>query len=124
MLGICWFLRRVSTFPRRYIANYLGKECTQKEGIGFLLEKIVQCWWCCRSGKVAVDLRSLAKLVVAAAGNLSHVFLAVVFFSSLYWFIFFKQQTFVHTMLPSPDQAQKTCRQNQSYVGDNKNKNC
>jgi hypothetical protein len=66
---------------------------------------------------VAVDLRSLAKLVVAAAGNLSHVFLAVVFFSSLYWFIFFKQQTFVHTMLPSPDQAQKTSTQNQCYVG-------
>ena len=58
-----------------------------------------------RSGKVAVDLRSLAKLVVATAGHLSHVFLAVVFFSSLYWFIFFKQQTFLHTMLPSPDQA-------------------
>jgi hypothetical protein len=54
---------------------------------------------------VAVDLRSLAKLLVAAAGHLSHVFLAVVFFSSLYWFIFFKQQTFVHTVLPSPDQA-------------------
>jgi cytoskeletal protein RodZ len=66
---------------------------------------------------VAVDLRSLAKLVVAAAGNLSHVFLAVVFFSSLYWFIFFKQQTFVHTMLPSPDQAQKTSRQNQCSIG-------
>jgi hypothetical protein len=64
-----------------------------------------------------VDLRSLAKLVVAAAGNLSHVFLAVVFFSSLYWFIFFKQQTFVHTMLPSPDQAQKTSRQNHCCVG-------
>jgi hypothetical protein len=64
-----------------------------------------------------VDLRSLAKLVVATAGNLSHVFLAVVFFSSLYWFIFFKQQTFVHTMLPSPDQAQKTSTQNLCSFG-------
>jgi hypothetical protein len=38
---------------------------------------------------VAVDLHRIAKMLVAAAGNLSHVFLAIVFFSSLYWFISF-----------------------------------
>ena len=59
---------------------------------------------CCRSGKVGIDARTLIKLVVSAAGNLSHIFLAIIFFSSLYWFIFFKQQNFVHTVLPAEDQ--------------------
>jgi hypothetical protein len=38
-----------------------------------------------RAGKVAVDLGSLVKMVVATAGNLSYVFLCVIFFSCLYW---------------------------------------
>ena len=38
-----------------------------------------------RAGKVAVDLSSLVKMVVATAGNLSYVFLCVIFFSCLYW---------------------------------------
>ena len=59
-----------------------------------------------RSGKLAVDVSSLVTLVFAAAGYLSYVFLCVIFFSSLYWFIFFKQQTFVHVVLPTEDQEQ------------------
>ena len=33
-----------------------------------------------RSGKVGVDAKSLLKLVVLVAGNLAHIFLAVIFF--------------------------------------------
>ena len=58
-----------------------------------------------RSGKVGVDAKSLVKLLVATAGNLCHVFLAVIYFTSLYWLIFFKQQSNVHTLLPAPDQV-------------------
>ena len=57
-----------------------------------------------RSGKVGIDARTLIKLVVSAAGNLSHIFLVVIYFSALYWFIFFKQQNYVHTVLPAEDQ--------------------
>ena len=67
----------------------------------------IEAWsWSRRSGKLAVDVSSLVTLVFAAAGYLSYVFLCVIFFSSLYWFIFFKQQTFVHVVLPTEDQEQ------------------
>ena len=32
------------------------------------------------------------------------MFLLVVFFASLYWFLFFKYQGYLHVMLPDPDQ--------------------
>ena len=67
---------------------------------------------------MAVDLSSLVKMVVATAGNLSYVFLCVIFFSCLYWFakppdssvnvtsrfVFFKQQSYVHVVLPTGEQ--------------------
>ena len=72
-----------------------------------VLLSAVETWsWSRRSGKLAVDLSSLVMLLFTAAGYLSYVFLCVIFFSSLYWFIFFKQQTFVHVMLPTEEQEQ------------------
>ena len=70
-----------------------------------VLWSAVTTWsWSRRSGKIAVDHLSLVKLVVVTCGNLAHVFLAVVFFASLYWFTFFKYQSYLHVMLPSPEQ--------------------
>ena len=72
-----------------------------------VLLSAVETWsWSRRSGKLAVDLSSLVMLLFTAAGYLSYVFLCVIFFSSLYWFIFFKQQTFVHVVLPTEEQEQ------------------
>ena len=73
-------------------------------GIAVLLSAVEAWSWSRRAGKVAVDFSSLAKMVVATAGNLSYVFLCVIFFSCLYWFIFFKQQSFVHVVLPTGEQ--------------------
>ena len=67
----------------------------------------IEAWsWSKRSGKVAVDLSSLVKLLFSAAGYLSYVFLCVIFFTCLYWFVFFKQQTFVHAVLPTKEQEE------------------
>ena len=72
-----------------------------------VLLSAVEAWsWSRRSGKVAVDLSSLVTLIFTAAGYLSYVFLCVIFFSSLYWFIFFKQQTYIHVVLPTEEQEQ------------------
>ena len=73
-------------------------------GIAVLLSAVEAWSWSRRAGKVAVDFSSLAKMVVATAGNLSYVFLCVIFFSCLYWFVFFKQQSFVHVVLPTGEQ--------------------
>ena len=65
----------------------------------------IEAWsWSRRSGKLAADVSSLVTLIFSAAGYLSYVFLCVIFFSSLYWLIFFKQQTFVHVVLPTEEQ--------------------
>ena len=70
-----------------------------------ILLAAIEAWsWSRRSGKLAADVSSLVTLIFSAAGYLSYVFLCVIFFSSLYWFIFFKQQTFVHVVLPTEEQ--------------------
>ena len=58
----------------------------------------------CSTGKTGIDPFTLAKLIANTCGNLAHVFLSVVFFSSLYWFIFFKEQNYIHVILPTEDQ--------------------
>ena len=63
----------------------------------------MQTWsWSRRSGKLAIDPWTLAQLVTRTCGCLAHTFLAVMFFTSLYWFAFFKQQSYLHVLLPSP----------------------
>ena len=70
-----------------------------------LLWSAMETWsWSRRSGKSGIDPSTIAKLLMNTSGNLAHVFLAVVFFSSLFWFIFFKQQNFIHAILPTPEQ--------------------
>ena len=70
-----------------------------------VLWSVMETWsWSRRSGKVAVDPMTLAKLLAVTAGNLANVFFTVVFFTSLYWLVFFKEQNFLHVILPSPKQ--------------------
>ncbi|XP_023349212.1 meckelin [Eurytemora carolleeae] len=98
------------TFSVSYRMNMINVEKDVEIAAGVMsalavLLGAVDAWsWSKRSGKVGIDARTLIKLVVSAAGYLSHIFLAIIFFSSLYWFIFFKQQNFVHTVLPAEDQ--------------------
>ena len=66
----------------------------------------METWsWSRRSGKLAIDPFTLGKLLLNVCGNLAHVFLVVIFFTSLYWFAFFKQQNFLHVLLPSEKQV-------------------
>jgi len=68
----------------------------------------MQTWsWSRRSGKMAVDPVTLVKLVLFTCGTLAHVFFAVFFFTCLYWFVFFKQQSYLYVVLPTPDQEMK-----------------
>ena len=53
---------------------------------------------------VGLDPILIVKLVAIAAGNLANVFFCVIFFTCLYWFVFYKEQNFLHAMLPSEDQ--------------------
>ena len=65
----------------------------------------VETWsWHRRSGMVGLDPILIVKLVAIAAGNLANVFFCVIFFTCLYWFGFYKEQNFLHAMLPSEDQ--------------------
>ena len=46
----------------------------------------METWsWSKRSGKASVDPVTLAKLVAFSCGALANIFLAVIFFTSLYW---------------------------------------
>lgn len=70
-----------------------------------VLWSAVETWsWNRRSGKSGIDPLTLAKLLANTCGNLAHVFLSVVFFTSLYWLVFFKQQNFIHVVLPTEEQ--------------------
>ena len=60
--------------------------------------------WHRRSGMVGLDPILIVKLIAIAAGNLANVFFCVIFFTCLYWFVFYKEQNFLHAMLPSEDQ--------------------
>ena len=53
---------------------------------------------------VGLDPILIVKLIAIAAGNLANVFFCVIFFTCLYWFVFYKEQNFLHAMLPSEDQ--------------------
>jgi hypothetical protein len=76
-----------------------------------VLWSVMETWsWSRRSGKATVDPVTLAKLLAITAGNLANIFFVVVFFTSLYWFIFFKEQNFLHVILPSPKQEREIKR--------------
>ena len=89
----------------------LKNELSLQISIGVLsafavLWSAMETWsWSRRSGKIAIDPFTLAKLLLNTCGNLAHVFLVVVFATSLYWFSFFKQQNFLHVILPSEKQV-------------------
>ncbi len=46
----------------------------------------METWsWSRRSGRIAIDPATLVKLVACTCGSLAHIFLCVMFFTSLYW---------------------------------------
>nr|XP_040580158.1 meckelin-like [Lepeophtheirus salmonis] len=66
---------------------------------------IVQTWtWSRRSGKMTIDPFTLFEFLANACGNLAHVFFIVIYFASLYYMIFFKQQNYIYVILPNEDQ--------------------
>jgi meckelin len=68
----------------------------------------LETWsWSRRSGKVTVDPLTVAKFLAVTCGNLAHIFLVVIFFTSIYWFIFFKEQNFLHVILPTHEQEKE-----------------
>ena len=74
-----------------------------------LLWSAMETWsWSRRSGKSGIDPYTLSKLIMNTCGNLANVFLAVVFFTSIYWFIFFKQQNYIHAILPTKGKKKKS----------------
>lgn len=71
----------------------------------------METWaWSRRSGKANVEPLVIVKLLAVAAGNLANVFLAVMYFTCLYYLIFFKEQHFLHVILPSQDQEKEIKR--------------
>ncbi|KFM66491.1 Meckelin, partial [Stegodyphus mimosarum] len=70
-----------------------------------LIWSVIQTWsWFRRSDKHAFDLVSLGKFIIFMSGNLATVFFIVMFCVSLKWFLFFKRQSVLHTLLPSVEQ--------------------
>lgn len=59
-----------------------------------------------RSGRVAIDVITLAHLILFTCGNLANVFFLVVFCASLDIFVFFKGQSAIHVLLPKEDQEE------------------
>ena len=62
----------------------------------------IETWsWSRRSGRIGIDLITLAQLLVFACGNLANVFFFVVACASFHTFTFYKGQSVVHVLLPS-----------------------
>lgn len=57
-----------------------------------------------RSGRVAVDLYTLGHLILFTCGYLANVFFLISFCASVIVFVFFKGQSVVHVLLPSPSE--------------------
>lgn len=63
--------------------------------------------WFRRSAKITVDVTTVAKFLAFCCASLANIFAVVAYFSCLYWFVFFKQQTYLHVILPSAEQEQE-----------------
>lgn len=59
-----------------------------------------------RSGRVTIDLVTILHLTLFTCGNLANVFFLIVFCASLDIFVFFKGQSAIHVLLPSPAQEE------------------
>ncbi|KAJ9601533.1 hypothetical protein L9F63_000276 [Diploptera punctata] len=65
----------------------------------------IETWsWSRRSGRVGIDLITLAQLMVFACGNLANVFFFVVACASFHMFTFYKGQSVVHVLLSTHQQ--------------------
>lgn len=59
-----------------------------------------------RSGRVTIDLVTIAHLALFTCGNLANVFFLIVFCASLDIFVFFKGQSAIHVLLPTDAQEE------------------
>lgn len=59
-----------------------------------------------RSGRVTIDLMTIAQLVLFTCGNLANIFFLIVFCASLDIFVFFKGQSAIHVLLPTDAQEE------------------
>ena len=65
-----------------------------------VLWSLIATWsWFRRCGRVGLDVPTILHFLVVACGNLAGVFWLVMFFTCLYWTIFFKRQDVVHLFL-------------------------
>jgi meckelin len=72
--------------------------------LGILLSMTRTWTWSKRAAKVGVDLVSLAKFAVIAIGIIANVLFTVNIVCTICWFIVYKKQDVVHTLLPTPSQ--------------------
>ncbi|KAG0718835.1 Meckelin [Chionoecetes opilio] len=65
-----------------------------------VLWSVVGTWsWFRRCGRVGLDIPTIFHFLIVVCGNLASVFWLVMFFTCLYWTIFFKRQDVVHVFL-------------------------
>ncbi|MPC34408.1 meckelin-like [Portunus trituberculatus] len=65
-----------------------------------VLWSVIATWsWFRRCGRVGLDVPTIFHFVIMVCGNLASMFWLVMFFSCLYWTIFFKRQDVVHLFL-------------------------
>lgn len=70
-----------------------------------MLWSMITTWsWSRRCGKLSIDLPTIFHLILTTCGNLANVFFLVMFFSCLYWTIFFKRQDVVYLFLLTDSQ--------------------
>ena len=70
-----------------------------------ILWSLFQTWtWGKRCGKHGVDLVIILQFLLISAGTIAHVFFLVGVACCIHWFVFFKKQSVLHTMLPTPAQ--------------------
>lgn len=70
-----------------------------------VLWSMFRTWcWAKRAGKQAIDSTVIGKFLIITCGTLSNVFFLVSTCASVIWFVIFKKQTVIQTLLPTPDQ--------------------
>lgn len=70
-----------------------------------VLWSLFQTWtWGKRCGKHGVDLLIIIQFLLISCGTIAHIFFLVGVACCINWFVFFKMQSVLHCLLPSPDQ--------------------
>lgn len=70
-----------------------------------VLWSMFRTWsWAKRAGKLALDPAMIGKFLVTTAGILANVFFIVNACAAINWFVLYKKQSVIHTLLPTPEQ--------------------